>query len=84
MFVCEDANGDNDGDNEAFAFVSGGEIVIIGDAGTASLQVIDVLGHVVYQGDAMNRVSTGGFVPGVYVLRMIDGNNVKTQKMVIQ
>ena len=40
-------------------------------------------GRIVLSGDAINRVSTSGMTPGVYVLRLINGNDVKTQKMVI-
>ena len=70
---------------ENFAYINNGEIILSVDASNAStLQVIDVLGRVVYQGDAMNRVSTGRFVQGVYVLRLIEGRSIKAQKMVIQ
>jgi len=44
---------------------------------------VDVLGHVVRSGDAMNRVSTGGMAKGVYVLRFINGDDVRTQKIII-
>ena len=82
--ICEDANGDN-----AFAFINNGNIVItdiVGDAGTASLQVIDVMGRVIVsrKGDAINRVSTRGMTAGVYVLRLIYENDIRTQKIVIK
>ena len=48
------------------------------------LQVIDMTGRIVLSGDAMSRVSTSGMVSGVYVLRLINGENAKTQKIVIQ
>lgn len=48
------------------------------------------MGRIVVQGDAMkckfdgvNRVSTNGMTAGVYVLRLIDGNTIRTQKIVI-
>ena len=84
------ACGDADGDNDApFAFVSNGEIILVGtvgDAGTASLQIVDVMGRVCR--DAMiaspnHHVSTNGIASGVYVLRLINGDDVKTQKIVI-
>ena len=65
----------------AFAFISDGNIIVNGEG---VLQVVDVMGHVVIQGDAMNRVSTSEMTPGVYVLRLIDGNDVRMQKMVIE
>ena len=70
--------------SETFAYVQNGEIVIVGGASDASLQVIDMTGHIMFTGDAINRVSTGGFVPGVYVLRLIEGDLVRTQKIVVR
>ena len=76
VFVCGDANDDND-----FAFISNGNIIVNGEG---TLQVIDMMGRVIFSGDAINRVSTSGMTLGVYVLRLINGNDVKTQKMVIE
>ena len=80
-----DANGDNT--DAPFAFINNGNIIVNGEG---TLQVIDAMGRVVISGDAMkckfggaNRVSTNGMSPGVYVLRLINGENVKTQKIVV-
>ena len=73
--ICEDANGDN----EAFAFISNGNIIVNGEG---TLQVIDVTGRILVSRDAARHVSTSGMTPGVYVLRLINGDDVKTQKMV--
>ncbi len=81
--ISDDVNGDNASD--AFAYVSNGEIVITADAHGASLQVIDVTGRVVRAcTDVARNVSTQGMTAGVYVLRLIDGDNVRTQKIVIE
>ena len=78
-------SGDADSDNGApFAFVNNGEIVITMGIYDTTLQIVDVMGRVVYQGDVMNRVSTGEMTKGVYVIRLIKGDDVKTQKMVIK
>ena len=78
MFAnCEDAVGDNG----AFAYINNGNIVV-NQEGT--LQIVDMTGRVVMFGDAKHCVSTSGMVSGVYVLRLIDGDNVKTQKIVVQ
>ena len=77
--ICEDA----DGDNGTFAYVNNGEIVMVETCHGASLQVVDMMGRVVVSGDAKHCVSTRGMAPGVYVLRLIDGDNVKTQKIVL-
>ena len=76
--------GDAVGDNEAFAFVNNGDIVIMGDVEGATLQVIDVMGRVLVCRDGEHTVSTAEMTPGVYVLRLINGDNVKTQKIVIR
>lgn len=76
--VCEDA----DDDNENFAFVTNKDIIITGE-GIA--QVIDMRGRVIVSVDEGTRcISTVGMTPGVYVLRLLDRNDVKTQKIVIQ
>ena len=39
---------------------------------------------IVQRRDGACTVSTTGMTPGVYVLRLINGDEVKTQKMVIE
>lgn len=75
--ICEDA----DGDNETFAFVNNGNIIVNGEG---TLQVIDLTGRVLVSRYGVHTVSTNGMTPGVYVLRLIQGDNVKTQKIVIE
>ena len=67
----------------SFAFISNGNIVI---NGKGSLQVIDVMGRVVVCREASNAsaISTNGIPAGVYILRLINGNDVMTQKIVIE
>ena len=75
-------SGDAAGDYDMpFAFINNGNIIVNGEG---TLHVIDVMGRVVLSGDAMNRVSTGGMAAGVYVLRLINGDDVKTQKIVVR
>ena len=68
-------------DSDTFAFISNGNIIVNGEG---TLQMMDVTGRVDWVGDAINRVSTSGMPAGVYVLRLINGNDVKTQKIIIQ
>lgn len=76
--ICEDANGDN-GD---FAFISNGDIIINGEG---MVQVIDMAGHIIVSVDEYTRcIPTTGMTSGVYVLRLINGNDVKTQKIVVR
>lgn len=82
---AEDANSDNDGNNAPFAYISNGEIVITADAGDAQLQIVDMMGRVIASYGGHTRcVPTSGMPADVYVLRLIDGNSVRTQKIVIQ
>ena len=70
--------------NRPFAYIADGEIRINeADARGASLQVVDMTGRVIVTKDVARNVSTIGMTPGVYVLRLIDGDNVRTQKIVI-
>ena len=70
--------------NQAFAFINNGNIIINeADAHGASLHVVDVTERIVRCTDGACTVSTNGMVPGVYVLRLINGDNVRTQKIVI-
>jgi len=80
--ICEDANGDNDA---PFAYLSNGEIILTTDMdGDATLQIMDVTGRVIVSTGGHTRcVPTTGMTTGVYVLRLIDGNDVRTQKIVI-
>ena len=70
----------------AFAFVDADGNIIINDTSEDDiLQIMDVTGHVILsRGGDIQCVPTSGMTAGVYVLRLIDGNNVKTQKIVVQ
>ena len=67
-----------------FAFFSNGSFVINND-GAATLQVIDVTGRIL-KSESINgcaNVSVNA-APGVYMLRLINGDNVKVQKVVVR
>lgn len=54
------------------------------DVWNASIQLIDMNGRVVLTGkDAQNSLSTQNLPSGIYVLRTIHNNQVKTQKIII-
>ena len=78
-----------------FDFINDGEKIVVnlsrnnGSAivdGEGTLQVVDMMGRVVVCRDASNAsaISTIGMTPGVYILRLFNGDNVKTQKIVIR
>jgi len=74
---------DEDGffDNAPFAFISNGNITVNQEG---ILQIVDMTGRVVMAGDAEHCLPTAGMTAGVYVLRLITDEGVKTQKIVIE
>ena len=83
VFVCGDANDDN-GDNEPFAFFSNGNWIIANE-GQATLQVIDITGRILSSETINGSVSKGINQPaGVYMIRLINGDHVKMQKIVVR
>ena len=81
FFADEDGPSTGSG---AFAYINNGNIIITADAGNATLQVIDMTGRIIVSRDSVHTVSTNGMTPDVYVLRLIQGDKVQTQKIVIQ
>ena len=79
VFVCGDANDDN-----AFAFFSNGSFVI-NNEGEATLQVIDVNGRIL-KNESINGCANVNVkaAAGVYMLRLVNGNDVKVQKVVVR
>ena len=75
------ATGNND-DN--FAFFSNGSFVI-NNEGNATLQVIDITGRIV-KSESINGCANVNMnaAPGVYMLRLVNGENVKVQKVVVK
>ena len=69
--------------SEAFAFISDGNLIV---NGTGTLQVIDLLGRQLFTRDIHSafHIPHSTFPTGVYVLRLINGNDVKTQKIVVR
>ena len=76
--VCKDADGDNN-----FAYYNGSEWVVANED-NATLQVVDIMGRVLQSTDNARTVSISNLVPGVYTLRLINSENVKTQKIVVR
>ena len=75
-----------DPESDSFAFFNNsGNLTIFGIEGTATLQVVDVLGHVLnseqFSGSYEKKLDVA---PGVYMLRLINGDDVKVQKIVVR
>ena len=76
------ATGNNS--NSQFAFISNGEIILNGIDGNTTVQLFDVTGRMISSTNSANRISIENMAAGVYVLRLVNGNNVKSQKIVIK
>ena len=83
VFFANDASSDPASD-APFAFISNGSIVIIGAEADAVLQIVDMQGRIIVCCDAAHHVSIDGMTSGVYVLRLIEGESIRTQKIVIE
>jgi hypothetical protein len=74
----------NNSNEDSFAFFSNGNFIINND-GEAMLQVVDVMGRILksetINGSASINVNAA---PGVYMLRLINGDNMKVQKVVVK
>ena len=73
-------------DDNSFTFLnSNGNFSIFGIEGEATLQVLDVMGRVLstesFNGSIEKRLDVA---PGVYFIRLVSGNDVKTQKIVVR
>jgi len=67
---------------EQFAYVSDGNIIV---NGTGTLQVIDVVGRQLYihEINSAFRIPNSTFPSGVYLLRLVNGESVRIQKIVL-
>lgn len=85
VFAIDDFSASSTGSG-TFAFINGtGNLCIIGIESSATLQLIDVLGHMMrceqFNGSYENKLNVA---PGIYMLRLIQGNDVKVQKIIVK
>lgn len=79
VFVSGDANDGND-----FTFYSN-DSWVINNEGHATLQVIDITGRIIKR-ESINgcpSISVNA-APGIYLFRLINGNDVKMQKILVE
>ena len=87
-FTLVFATGSSTG-SDTFAFFNNGVWIInnpsTGAGAEATLQVVDVLGHILSSETISGSCSKAiNVAPGVYMLRLINGNDVKVQKIVVK
>ena len=65
-----------------FVYQSGSELVINAEG---TIQIIDMMGRVIYNNDVTsnNRIDISKFNKTAYIVRLINGNGVNTQKIVV-
>ena len=68
-------------EDDNFAFISDGNIIV---NGTGTLQILDINGRVVSSNSVSDNISTNGLSAGVYMLRLVNPDKVKVQKIVIK
>ena len=82
VFSSDDAG--EDACEPPFAYINNGNIII---NCTGTLQIIDILGKELVRKELStfnSQLSTSNFAPGVYVLRLVGGDMVRTQKIVVE
>ena len=82
VFAAEIAS--NGATTDSFAYFNNSQLIVANE-GQATLQVIDLMGRVVKSETINNAANIKvNAAPGVYLLRLMNGDNFKTQKIVIQ
>ena len=82
-FLIKIDNGHQSSDNANFAYQSGEELVVEAEG---TVQIIDIMGRIVYCDDVEstnNRINVSNFNNGTYVVRVINENEVKVQKIIL-
>ena len=84
VFVAKAEDGASTG-SETFAYYNGSEWMI-SNTGRATLQVVDAMGRVL-RSETINgnaTINTNGLSAGVYMLRLINSEDVRAQKIVVR
>ena len=74
------ANGINEYSND-FAFISNGQIILNGQG---TVEIYDVNGRMISRNTEVTTIATDNMSAGVYMLRLINGSDIKTQKIVVK
>ena len=82
-FIIKMDNSQQTTDNSHFAYVSGEELIINAEG---TIQIIDMMGRMIYSNNvesSNNRINVSDFNRATYVVRVINENGVKVQKIVV-
>ena len=74
----------NNANEGSFAFINNGEIILSGVNNNSTVNVYDVTGRMISSANGANRISTENMSAGVYMIQLVNGVNVMTQKIVVK
>ena len=77
------SDNDTDSDNGNFAYISGEDLIISVEG---AVQIIDVMGRIIYSNDVTsdnNRIDVSVFDNAAYIVRVVNENGVKVQKIIL-
>ncbi len=81
FFIRLEDNSQEPTTNSMFVYQSGEELIVNAEG---TIQIIDMMGRVVYSSNAdNNRIDVSGLNKSAYIVRNINENTVRTQKIVI-
>ena len=81
FFIRLEDNSQEPTTNSMFVYQSGEELIVNAEG---SIEIIDMMGRVVYSSNAdNNRINVSGLNKSAYIVRNINENTVRTQKIVI-
>ncbi len=82
-FVLLKNNGQQTADNGHFAYISGEDLIINVEG---AVQIIDMMGRIIYSNDIAidnNRIDISGFDNAAYIIRVVNEEGVKVQKIMV-
>ena len=85
LFINNDEE-DSDTTNPTFAYLNNGEIIISDIEGSGDVKIYDVMGRLVIARNEYGSaiISTESLTNGLYIINLIDGDGIKTQKIAIK
>ena len=81
VFTAEDENVETV-DNETFGFIANGKFQLT--KGEGSLSVIDMNGRILKEENQANHIGLDNLSTGIYVVRLITDESIRTQKIIIE
>lgn len=86
LFTGNNDESSNSNTTETFAYICNGDIIISDIEGSGNVYVYDIMGRPVLTRNANGNanIPTSSLSDGIYIIRLIDDNGIKTQKITIK